>query len=184
MNGPDYQQSHSLFKPISALNQLQLTLSDDNNNTEKSSQIEDQKDEEGDGDGDGDGDEFSFITSSDKSAISADDVFHDGQIRPIFPLFNRDLLFSDYDNHSSSSEFPLRSPVKVFVEAPPHPSSSSSETDKNDGVAEGPYCAWSKKPTEASPDGCKKSNSTGFSKLWRLSGSEQQRRQRCVRVFE
>lgn len=30
------------------------------------------------------------------------------------------------------------------------------------------YCAWSGKAVEASPETCKKSNSTGFSKIWRF----------------
>lgn len=113
--------------------------------------------------------EFSFAcTNPEGSSISADDVFDNGQIRPMFPIFNRDLLFSDgYDGSS-----PLRPPLrKVFVEQHGHFSSmsSESESDELEGAPEGPYCEWSgKMAVEASSAKCKKSNSTGFSKLWRF----------------
>ncbi|XAR65068.1 hypothetical protein NMG60_11009034 [Bertholletia excelsa] len=91
--------------------------------------------------------DFSFaVVSGDESPVSADDVFQDGQIKPIFPLFDRSLLFST-ESVPSRDDLPLRPAVnKVFVEA------------------EGS----SGKAVEASPEICKKSNSTGFSKLWRF----------------
>ncbi|KAI4328258.1 hypothetical protein L6164_020628 [Bauhinia variegata] len=110
--------------------------------------------------------EFSFVcTNPDGSPISAEEVFDNGQIRPTFPLFNRDLLFIDsYGGsvHDGSSE--LRPPVrKYFIRQPGLSSSSSSESDEE---PEGPYCEWSgKAAAENSPERCKKSNSTGFSKL-------------------
>ncbi|EEF37013.1 conserved hypothetical protein [Ricinus communis] len=96
--------------------------------------------------------EFSFAcTNPDGSPISADDIFQNGQLRPVFPLFNRDLLFAGQESKSSSS---ARSPLKkLFVEAE---------------EPEGPYCEWAGKAVEASPEVCKKSNSTGFSKLRRF----------------
>lgn len=95
--------------------------------------------------------EFSFVlTNSDGSPISADDAFDNGQIRPIFPIFNQDLLFSDdYDGGEG-----LRQPIKVFVE---HKDEFLSEA----APAEGAYCEWN-------PKAAVKSNSTGFSKLWRF----------------
>ncbi|KAA8533149.1 hypothetical protein F0562_033318 [Nyssa sinensis] len=77
------------------------------------------------------------------------------------------------DSVPSKNDLPLRPPVqKVFIEArgPPLPPSSSSrsEADEVDTVAAGPYCTWSKKAIEASPEVCKKSNSTGFSKIWKF----------------
>ncbi|XP_059592306.1 uncharacterized protein LOC100852726 [Vitis vinifera] len=109
----------------------------------------------------------------DSSPISADDIFFNGQIRPMFPLFNRDLLFADShegDSEASGKASPLRPPLrKLFVEKSEHPSSSSSsESDELEGVAPETYCAWSEKAVEASPGACKKSSSTGFSKFWRF----------------
>ncbi|KAK1365764.1 DUF1645 domain-containing protein [Heracleum sosnowskyi] len=87
-------------------------------------------------------------------AINArDDAFDHGQIRPIYPLFNRDLLLA-HDDFS----LPLRPPVEnVFIQSP------ARKSDVIDRIAAGPYCAGSK-----SPEMSKKSNSTGFSKLWRF----------------
>ncbi|KAK8699369.1 hypothetical protein V6N13_115457 [Hibiscus sabdariffa] len=107
--------------------------------------------------------EFSFVSvNADGSTVSADDVFQNGQIRPVFPLFNQDLLFADEDGSVSRSEdgdvSPRASPTKVFVK------------DSLEPV--GPYCEWKRDDgitVEAtSPDRCKKSNSTGFSKLRRV----------------
>ncbi|KAL4280790.1 hypothetical protein GQ457_03G008060 [Hibiscus cannabinus] len=107
--------------------------------------------------------EFSFVClSPDVFPVSADDLFQDGQIRPIFPLFNQDLLFTDEDGavlKTEEGDVVLPPQVrKVFVE-----DSTSSEPA-------GPYCEWrgAKAVEEASPDTCRKSNSTGFSKLWRF----------------
>jgi hypothetical protein len=105
---------------------------------------------------DEDDDEFTFVFADpDGSPISADDVFDNGQIRPIFPIFGQDLHFTDdYDNESGN-----RSPVrKIFVESV---SSSETETSSSSAAAEGTYCEWNPKKTV-------KSNSTGSSKLWKL----------------
>ncbi|XP_062110312.1 uncharacterized protein LOC133822103 [Humulus lupulus] len=117
--------------------------------------------------------EFSFaITNPDGSPISADDLFQDGQIRPIFPIFDRSLLFSDgEDGASAADESSLRLPLKkLFIEERERSSSSSSssEADELEALPPGTYCEWSRKAVEASPEMNKKSNSTGFSKLWRF----------------
>ncbi|PRQ41148.1 hypothetical protein RchiOBHm_Chr4g0443781 [Rosa chinensis] len=122
--------------------------------------------------------EFSFFcTNPDGSPISADDAFQDGQIRPVYPIFNRDLLFADaYDGGSSSrqkeasSSSSLRPPLKkLFFEDRDAPSSSASESDELEAVPEGSYCEWSKNAKEVSPElRNNKSNSTGSSKLWRI----------------
>ncbi|XP_028754451.1 uncharacterized protein LOC114713933 [Neltuma alba] len=113
--------------------------------------------------------EFSFDCAiPDGSPISADDVFDNGQIRPMYPIFDRSLLFGDGYDGSSAPRPPLK---KVFVEQSGQFSSlsSASESDEPDGTPEGPYCEWSEKiAVEASSAKCGKSNSTGFSKLWRF----------------
>ncbi|XP_052204005.1 uncharacterized protein LOC127809280 [Diospyros lotus] len=96
--------------------------------------------------------DFTFACLGDpESPVSADEAFHNGQIRPIFPVFDQNLAFAP-----DEVELPIRPPVKkVFVEA--------------DSTSAGTYCEWSGKEVEApSPVVCKKSNSTGFSKLWRF----------------
>lgn len=149
--------------------------SSDNLVEEKHPELHDDGDEEEGSDEDDDDDdyEFSFFcTDPDGSPISAEEIFQNGQIRPIFPLFNRDLLFAggndgDLKSSNNDSSSSLRPPmVKYFVEE--HASTSSADTDDVDEVALGEFCAWSGKAVEASPDVCKKSNSTGFSRLRRF----------------
>lgn len=124
--------------------------------------------EEKDGEDDEEDDlEFSFAClNPDGSPISADDVFQNGRIRPIYPLFDRSLPFGDSQDEapeateaSSYRRPPLK---KLFIEM--------AERDELEGVDEGTYCAWNGKTVEeaASPEGCRKSNSTGFSRLWRF----------------
>lgn len=119
--------------------------------------------------------EFSFVCSNtDSSPISADDIFSDGQIKPIFPLFNQDLLFADRQvgdsNSKDTSAASLRPPLrKLFIEErDPAVTPSSTKTDNLDELPAGAFCVWSGKAVEASPEVCTKSNSTGFSKRWRF----------------
>lgn len=100
--------------------------------------------------------DFTFtINGGDSSPISSDDAFEHGKIRPIYPLFNRELLLGHDD-----LSLPVRPPVKnVFIESP------ARKFDEIDRIAAGPYCVGTK-----SPEMSKKSNSTGISKLWRFKG--------------
>lgn len=108
--------------------------------------------------------EFSFACANpDGSPVSADDAFYNGQIRPMYPLFNRDLLFADDSETTTDRPPSLRPPLrKVFVEN--RESESESESELEGAVEEGTYCEWSPAPPELG----NKSNSTGFSKLWRF----------------
>lgn len=118
--------------------------------------------------------EFSFACSNpDGSPISAEDVFQNGKIRPIFPLFDQSLVYRDSDDGEdgmkNDSQPSPRPPLrKLFIE-------DQSDFEKTDVTEEqepaGPFCEWSsvnKMVKEASTEPCKKSNSTGFSKLWRF----------------
>ncbi|XP_052184445.1 uncharacterized protein LOC127796384 [Diospyros lotus] len=101
--------------------------------------------------------EFSFASvGTIESTSSADDMFQNGQIKPVFPLFDQSLLFAE-DSLPPAVK-------KVFVEA----RDSSPPATAEDGEAAGPYCEWSRKAVEVSPELNKKSNSTGFSKFWRF----------------
>ncbi|PON35913.1 hypothetical protein PanWU01x14_332480 [Parasponia andersonii] len=94
----------------------------------------------------------------------------DGQIRPIFPIFDRSLLFADGGDGGAAEVQSLRPPLKkLFVEERDAPSSSSSsDADELEALPPGTYCEWSGKAVEATPELSKKSNSTGFSKFWRF----------------
>lgn len=139
-----------------------------------------EKDEE-QGNEDDDEFEFSFVKEAEISPVAADEIFYNGQIRPIYPLFNRDLL-SDYINGSSNSNsassevsaqpksirLPLR---KLFLEEErgANSSCSSSEADDLEGIPEGTYCVWRPKQEEKPAESCKKSSSTGSnSKRWKF----------------
>ncbi|KAF8049608.1 hypothetical protein N665_2171s0010 [Sinapis alba] len=122
----------------------------DMNNLEEDEDDDDEREE-------GEDEEFSFTSvNTDNSTITADEAFEDGQIRPVYPLFNRNLLFEP-------EERSLRSPLKkLFAEA------TAEREEESEPI--GPYCSWSGKTVveEASPETCRKSSSTGFSKLWRF----------------
>ncbi|KAL2243940.1 uncharacterized protein DDB_G0284459-like [Sesamum indicum] len=134
--------------------------------------------------------EFAFMTRDSElpSPISADEIFHNGQIRPVYPVFNRDLFLGDVEfrqgnekengvQNSGSEKGPtVRLPLrKLFIEErettmtmTTTSSSSSSEADDLEGVPADTYCVW--RPNEAAAEGrCKKSSSTGsHSKRWKF----------------
>ncbi|GLT50349.1 hypothetical protein SLA2020_238400 [Shorea laevis] len=113
-----------------------------------------------------DEEDFSFdCLNPDGSLISADEAFYNGQIRPAFPLFNQDLLFADDDESllkTLDGSTPLRPPLrKLFVEGRDS-TSSPSDLEVPPGNLSG------RTVQDISPNTCNKSNSTGFSKLWRF----------------
>ncbi|CAL5362031.1 unnamed protein product [Camellia sinensis] len=128
---------------------------------------------------DDDDDDFEFPCVC-ADPTSADEIFYNGQIRPVFPIFGRDLLFSDVENckgEVNSSKPPTPSPIriplgKLMSEDRDPPSCSSSEADELDGVPAGTYCVWKPKSDASavaeSPERCKKSSSTGSSKRWKF----------------
>ncbi|KAH6798038.1 hypothetical protein C2S52_022592 [Perilla frutescens var. hirtella] len=134
--------------------------------------------------------EFAFVTRDSElsSPISADEIFHNGQIRPVYPLFNRDLFLEsmefqrgingkengDRENTVPTIRLPLR---KLFSEErettmtmTTTSSCSSSEGDELDGIPVDSYCVWRPKEAAAAAEGrCKKSSSTGSnSKRWKF----------------
>ncbi|XP_077220875.1 uncharacterized protein LOC143854680 [Tasmannia lanceolata] len=114
--------------------------------------------------------EFAFVSCDpDALPITADEIFSNGQIRPIFPIFNGDLIFSD-ENQPEKKEAEIRIPIrKLLNEERDHPSSSKSK--ELVGLTAGSYCVWTPKSVQSapsSPDLGKKSNSTGTSKRWRF----------------
>lgn len=133
------------------------------------------------GDEDDGDDEFEFVVSCcreiDSLSVSADDIFYNGEIKPIYPLFDTNLLLNQEpssstksDNYVANKPFkPKRPPLrKLFNEEnESQHSCSSSEADELEGAAPGSYCAWTPKK-ELVASGCKKSSSTGSSKRWKF----------------
>ncbi|KAG6401667.1 hypothetical protein SASPL_138531 [Salvia splendens] len=119
--------------------------------------------------------EFSFVTRDSElpSPISADDIFHNGQIRPVYPVFNRDLYLQSLRENGLEKGEKVRLPLKnLFSEEretamtmKTTSSCSSSDADELDGVSEDLYCVW--RPTAEGR--CKKSSSAGSnSKRWKF----------------
>lgn len=126
--------------------------------------------------------EFAFVAKEAEfsSPISADEIFCNGQIRPVFPISNRDLRLGNVEiengnkitENSGSSKAPrIRVPLrKLFIEErETTTSSSSSETDELENLPPGTYCVWKPKAAEATARQCKKSSSAGSSKRWKFS---------------
>ncbi|KAJ4712331.1 DUF1645 domain-containing protein [Melia azedarach] len=121
--------------------------------------------------------EFAVLCRKPDSPISADEIFFNGQIKPIYPLFNRDLLLNEpqYQTNITAENCkpkPRRLPLgKLMSEEretwTASASCSSSEADDLDNLQPGTYCVWTPKASE-SPGRCKKSNSTGSSKRWKF----------------
>lgn len=131
-------------------------------------------------------DEFEFAVvprEPQEVTISAEDIFHNGQIRPIYPVFNTNLLMdgsiadknnSNVDGEEDEGNLMKKSKPKrvhrpslgkLMSEERETNSCSSSEAEELDGVLPGTYCVWSPKE---SLERCKKSNSMGSSKRWKL----------------
>lgn len=136
--------------------------------------------------------EFAFVNGETEfsSPISADEIFHNGRIRPVYPVFNREMFLDRVEfqqkhekeekrvQNSASEKAPtIRLPLrKLFIEErettmtmTTTSSCSSSEADDLDGVPSESYCVWRPKETAAAEGQCKKSSSAGSnSKRWKF----------------
>jgi len=102
-----------------------------------------------------DGSEFEFNLLSTES-VSADDIFHNGQIKPTYPLFDQSLLNGDVV--SVSPVLPETVPRRRRL---PLKKLMAVEGEEFDDVAPETYCVWTPP--------CKKSSSTGSaSKRWKF----------------
>lgn len=117
--------------------------------------------------------EFTFVREDNE--VLAEEFFCDGQIGPVFPVFNRDLSNKSGEDEQSKSSIAI--PLgKLFIEEDKYnerdnpPSCSSSEADELEHIPAGTYCVWRPKLAESPlPSQCKKSKSTGSSsRRWRL----------------
>ncbi|KAL2539536.1 Protein of unknown function (DUF1645) [Abeliophyllum distichum] len=124
--------------------------------------------------------DFAFVAKETEfsSPISADEIFYNGQIRPVFPIYKRGILLGNInienenkntENLGSTRAPKIRVPLrKLFIEErETTSSSSSSETDELDNLPPGTYCVWKPKAAEAARQ-CKKSSSAGSSKRWKF----------------
>ncbi|XP_008801812.1 uncharacterized protein LOC103715832 [Phoenix dactylifera] len=120
--------------------------------------------------------EFAFVIKdpNSSSAITADEIFSNGQIRPVYPVFNRDLLLADGGGCGRGGgpvgEKSVRLPLRTLLieERNASSSSSSSEMEELDGIPPETYCVWTPGSVPPSPPRCKKSSSTGSSFRWRI----------------
>lgn len=107
--------------------------------------------------------EFSFTCGgADTSPIAAEDAFINGHIKAISPLFGLNLFSTHDESDSLHENLPTMPPVKKFFVETKDSSKLKSENAGDDATVN------SRKAVEVSPDVCKKSNSTGFSKIWRF----------------
>lgn len=112
--------------------------------------------------------EFSFCCKKpDTSPISADEIFLNGQIKPTYPLFDTTLI-SQPNTTPKKHRLPLRTLMNEDRQTATTTTSSCSSSEL-DSVEPGTYCVWKpSKESKESPNGCKKSNSTGSSKRWKF----------------
>ncbi|KAL2903258.1 Serine/threonine-protein kinase TEL1 [Bienertia sinuspersici] len=140
------QSSSSSSRQINDEEQLEAENGDEALTRQSSTSTTDQIDE----DEENEEFEFCFFGEAVKSPVSAEEVFEDGQIRIISPFAGE--VSDSGEGESSHGPPPVK---KMFV---------VSSSPDNDDVEEGSYCVW-ETPT---PEMSKKSNSTGFSKLWKV----------------
>ncbi|KAL9997047.1 hypothetical protein Hdeb2414_s0033g00718291 [Helianthus debilis subsp. tardiflorus] len=143
-------------------NQLHLQSDEPSPNSkllpEAHQNITETEDDDNDNDDDDDDDfTFMFVGGDADSTIDGEKVLENGETRPVFPLFDQNLLLDGDYELEEVDRLPIQPPVdKIFIPL--------SENDESQDGTTGPYCVWSKESVTLS----KKSNSTGFSKLWRL----------------
>lgn len=115
--------------------------------------------------------EFAFICREPETSpiISADEIFCNGQIRPIFyPVFNTNLLNYDQtpDGKNVIQSKPHRLPLAKLMSEERETttsSSSSSEADELEGITQGTYCVWTPKKVKSGSN-----KGTYSSKRWKL----------------
>ncbi|CAL0313175.1 unnamed protein product [Lupinus luteus] len=108
--------------------------------------------------------EFSFSCANPEGTlIFADEIFDNGQILPIFPIFDQSSLYDTQNKETLSLRPPLK---KLLVEQ------RNNLPSNLDRKPEEPLNKWSKEMTilevDTSHERCKKSSSTGFSKQLRI----------------
>lgn len=117
--------------------------------------------------------EFAFVARDLSSPVSADDIFYNGQIKPMYPIFGVPVplngTVSRVSNNTPEGAIRRRLPLRKLMFEEGETASCSSSTDDSvdlEGATEGAYCVWN--PNSVGTER-KKSNSTGSaSKRWKL----------------
>ncbi|XP_074562649.1 uncharacterized protein LOC141819200 [Curcuma longa] len=127
--------------------------------------------------------EFAFVIKDPEAGpeITANELFSNGQIRTIYPVFGSGLLLEPplaaATNERTTETKGRRTLRRLFIEereedssraSSASSSSSSAGVDELDGVPEGTYCVWAPAPSPSQSRRGKKSKSTGSSLRWRL----------------
>ncbi|XP_073006729.1 uncharacterized protein [Typha latifolia] len=118
--------------------------------------------------------EFAFVLKDPEvgPSITADEIFSNGRIRPVYPVFGRSLLVADEAAESLPPKPPARVPLRRLLSEERNSSvvsasNSSSSMDELDGIPEDTYCVWTPGSVPPSPARCRKSRSTGSLMRWR-----------------
>ncbi|OIW15394.1 hypothetical protein TanjilG_15777 [Lupinus angustifolius] len=125
-----------------------------------------------------DGFDFTFVPREpNTSPVSADDVFYNGQIKPVYPIFGRTpndtvSVINNPNQHQTAEDTKRRRlPLRELMFEECETSSFSSSTDESidlEDVKEENYCVWTPQSV-AVKDRKKKISSTGYvSKRWKL----------------
>ncbi|WOH05258.1 hypothetical protein DCAR_0624672 [Daucus carota subsp. sativus] len=112
-------------------------------------------------------DDFEFALASVLSPVPADQIFFNGQIRPLYPHFKMEN--NNVASHAMprAARLPLRKLFVVERELDNSVSScSSSLTDELEGVEGRTYCVWDSKTADDSPEYCYKSSH--FMRRWKF----------------
>ncbi|KAJ8486608.1 hypothetical protein OPV22_019093 [Ensete ventricosum] len=128
---------------------------------------EDESDDEDEGDF-----EFAFALTDpghgdETTAAAAADIFSDGRIRPLCPVFGRGLPLGDgpVDRDQIQRLLGNKPQRDSGLDSTP----ILSEVDDLERVVPGTYCSWAPRPSEAAAQGRrKKSSSTGSLQQWRI----------------
>ncbi|KAK9113746.1 hypothetical protein Syun_020543 [Stephania yunnanensis] len=176
---------HSNYKEQKSREPIQFSNEDQSKESALLAEVEEEADSEGTTD---DNFEFSCVCSHHEVlTISADEIFANGQIRPIYPIFDRDHINNNQQNSikykesgssssssssSSTASTKSRNPLrKLFNEERVSSSWSSSDFEDLESIPRDTYCVWVPKTSDLLhfPDErCKKSSSTGTSTRWKL----------------
>ncbi|KAL5076382.1 hypothetical protein RYX36_015366 [Vicia faba] len=127
-----------------------------------------------------DGSEFEFaVVSTDSTnfpVVSADDIFYNGQIKPLYyPIFDQNLLNEEDDAVSSVTipnetttrrRLPLRTLMFEDNETTASCSSSTDDSVDLESAPEGSYCLWN--PNSVGIERKKSSSAGSGSKRWKL----------------
>lgn len=134
-------------------------------------------------DGDEEELEFAFVIKDPEAGpeITADELFSNGQIRTVYPVFGSGLLLEP-PPAAATKERTTGTKVRgtlrrLFIEereedsgraSSASSSSSSAGVDELDGIPEGAYCVWAPAPSPSQSHRGMKSESNGSSLRWRL----------------